>query len=134
MAKYKGIWPAPIYVATFADGSEQRASFFSAANKPMACHYARQWEAIEYVARAPYYSTEPGPHVMPTRESIDASLARYYSMPPRADLVAGYVELDGSRVDDPHFARAAVVALPKRRAKVDPIDGVPAALDQRLAA
>jgi hypothetical protein len=133
MAKYKGIWPAPIYVARFADGTEQRASFFSAANKPidfavgrrMACHYARPWEAIEY--ETVKWSREP----QATRASLDASLARYYSMPPRADLVAGHVEIDGSRIDDPHFAPApaAVVQLPKRR-KVDPIDSVLTALDK----
>ena len=49
---------------------------------------------------------------------------------PRADIVAGYAELDGARIDDPHFAPAAsVVALPKRR-KVDPIDSVLVALDK----
>lgn len=129
MTKYKGIWPAPIYVARFADGTEQRASFFSVANKPidfaagrgMACHYARPWEAIEYEER--------GRHVVPTPASIKASLERYYSMPPRADIVAGHVELDGARIDDPHFAPApSVVALPKRRK--DPIDSVLAALDK----
>lgn len=148
MAKYKGIWPAPIYVARFADGSEQRASFFSAANKPidfaagrrMACHYARPWEAIEYDGERNFedgsYDSRGVPQVsrepIPTRASLEASLARYYSMPPRADLVAGYVELDGARIDDPHFAPApapSVVALPKRR-KADPIDSVLAALDK----
>lgn len=131
MTKYKGIWPAPIYVARFADGSEQRASFFSVANKPidfaagrgMACHYARQWEAIEY--EEVKWSRQP----QPTPASINASLARYYSMPLRADIVAGHVELDGAHLDDPHFAPpASVVALPKRRK--DPIDSVLAALDK----
>lgn len=32
---YKGMWPAPVYVATFADGTVGRHSFYSQAGKPL---------------------------------------------------------------------------------------------------
>ena len=112
MTRYKGAWPPPVYVATFANGETGRAMFASPRGKPldfeagrrMVCHLYRPWLQYDYEERK-HYSTGRLKR-FPTYQSIKASLERYYSMPPRLDLVSGYVEFDGQNFPDPMNTKA----------------------------
>ena len=99
--KLNSIWPLPVYVATFANGDCVRYSFGSPVNKPLdfargrriACHMARNWDVVigetgHWTSSHPYYSTAP-----------------------RADIIAGSVEIDGAQTRDPYFDAPSVPPL-----------------------
>jgi hypothetical protein len=78
-------------------------SFSSPAGKPI--DFARGRRLLAWACAQE--RTEPDP----SKQWFEA----YRMFPAREDLIAGYVEHDGKRLDDPHFAASNVVALPKHR-------------------
>lgn len=99
MAK-QSIYPFPVYVATFGDGTTGRLSFWSAQGKPMNFERGRAAVAICYA--------RPD-HVTGMR-----AMARAW---PPAVIVAGHVEWNGETIADPHFAphQAAKIVRPSWR-------------------
>ena len=148
-ARKQGIYPAPVYVATFANGEVGRMSFYSPLGKPFDFDYGRRvvcgaWGHPQPIAVV----TRPHP-TWPTIElqNPDGSpwdlYARY---PARTDIVAGHVEHNGERYADPQFEPPAAVA---EKAKRDPVlrlissiekldwsdlERIQRAIDERLAA
>lgn len=120
--KFKSLWPCPVYVATFADGTTQRMSFASPASKPLDFERGRRllawacaqeqpvYEPVEAYGRVTYEPRHADGRTWNTGASF--GLAE-----PRTDMIAGFVDYDGQRHDDPFFAPSNVVPMaPKKRA------------------
>src|SRR5271165_4756338 len=148
------VYPFPVYVATFADGTVARMSFWNKAGKPWDFASGRRLLAWavgagrDRAAAAEYAATcvSTGIGVCPPEAwfaslqgrrflrsvaarllddivpELGGKLATWFrerlGWPVAEDMIAGHVEHDGKRFDDPEFAPAPsnVVALPKRRA------------------
>lgn len=133
MAKHYFDYPLAVYVATFANGETARLSVGARKGK---VDFDRARAMVAHAWRegaVPHHSSEPNRYGAISPLNADDTpyrIAQYWSVPDRADIVAGHVEHDGRVIADPHFAPApAVLQLPKRR-KVDPVDSVLAALDK----
>src|SRR5215831_9661018 len=115
MAKHDGIHPAPVYVATFADGTIARMSYYSLRSKPL-----RQDAARDMVCRAIGFErvwNATNDHMKRFRLIVSTK-----NPPPAADIVSGHTERKdtGEIIADPHFAPqlSAPAEKPKRRAVV----------------
>lgn len=121
---YKGAWPPPVYVGTFANGDVGRASFSSPYGKPldfaagrrMVCHLYRDWLHLKFEERTKMQCA--------TYASIAASIERYHTLPPRTDLVSGYVEFDGQTFPDMFDAPV------KKVASLSPVDKLIASINK----
>lgn len=134
----RSLWPCPVYVARFSDGTECRMSFWSDAKKPLDFDRGRRGccQAIGN-ERGRAVGTIPG-----TRYA-----ACYQHYAPATDIEYGEVEYGGEVMVDPFFAAPApVVPL---RPKADPLaallakvgkldwaqlEALQAAIDARVAA
>lgn len=126
-SRKQGIYPAPVYVATFANGEIGRMSFYSPLGKPFDFDYGRRVLCGAW----------GHPITLPSYDAI---------YPPRTDLIAGYVEHNGERFADPQFEPASEVAAKTKRdpllrlvASIDKLDWadlerIQAAIDARLLA
>lgn len=115
----KSIWPAPVYEGRFADGTVQRMSFYSLANKPLDFGRGRRGVCL--------------------RESGISAV----------DIICGQVEIGDETFADPYFSNVQPLIRAKRAAAIpsvermilaieklgwDEIEAIQVALDARLAA
>lgn len=107
----QSLYPYPVYVAQFADGSTGRLSFWSDTKHPGEFDFARGRKAA-----AICYARPDGAPVATTN-----SMCRGYapiSYPPR-ELADGWVEWRGEKHPDPHFLPGVDPAFMHRRGKRD---------------
>lgn len=108
--KRNGIWPCPVYVATFADGTTGRCSFYSPKGKPIDVAHGRKVAGVLYARPdgAPCYTF-------------------FQTYPPR-QVTSGHVEWNGETIADDMGVGKAVT----RKANTKPSTAV--ALKRALAA
>ena len=98
----KGMWPGPVYEAHFANGTIRRMSFWSQDGKPY--DFARGRKVCGLASGLPLHE-------------------------PWSAIVAGYVERNGERVEDPSFnGLVNKPSLPQKRRKAKEIKTLEAAL------
>ncbi len=105
----KCIWPAPVYVGTFEDGSQCRMSFWSKEGKPLDIARGRRIVASTRAQdRMRWHFDQEEADRPLSHEEQQARARRYYEPAPRgwslqpqaaARLVSGFVELQGERVE-----------------------------------
>lgn len=116
MAK-QSIYPPPVYVATFADGTTCRMSFWSQAGKPFNFERGRRLcaQAIgnerARLAAGDRYVVRFMPKL--ARWSEPTVVAPIGCMPAE-DIIAGHVEYDGVTYLDPHFLPKPVPVIVQR--------------------
>ena len=111
------IWPPPVYVAKFRDGTECRLScgdyrkgkaatgFDFDKGRRMACSVIGAERLREEYCMADRIDWHP-----------DRMRALYQIAGPAKDIVSGHMEHDGAIIPDPHFEPAVVATKPKTSA------------------
>lgn len=115
MKKSNSIWPCPVYVAKFADGTDIRMSFSSPRGKPYDFDRGRRLVCQVIGNERRRKELLSGIGRLPTAWYDSPYLA--LGTPPATDIVVAHVEHDGKLVEDPFFSRSNVVSLPKRQSK-----------------
>lgn len=90
MAK-RGYYPAPVYVATFEDGSIGRISFWSQVGRPVDIARGRRVAAIAYAR-----PNVDGENLK--SQSTQANVASFWRTYEPRKIIAGYVEFQGKRL------------------------------------
>lgn len=122
----RGIWPPPVYVARFSDGTECRMSIWSREGKPLDFERGRKVccsaMGLEYAQRqimCDAHSTG--------RRAINWHPDRFRQLcQPATDIMAGHFDQDGKITPDPFFMPEA----PPARKKVSTLNQLIARLDR----
>lgn len=132
-AKAKLVRPAPVYVATLADGSVVRLSFWQEVGKPLDLTHGRRLAQLHGVTRVPpelqQWQWVSTPYGMAKRPMLAMGVLR------------GHAEVNGGRVEDLAWSQApapevapVASAKPRRKAAAKVVSGLEARLVRALAA
>lgn len=150
------MYPAPVYVATFADGTIGRHSFSNKAGAAIDFERGRAGAAwlwrdnTQPVVKRSFKGRWENVYLYNDKGEQWNYDRDYFAVSPRADLIAGHVEVGGETIADPFFMVTAEVvtlrpakphasALDKLLAEIaalewSEVERLQAAIDERLAA
>lgn len=122
----KSIWPPPVYVATFSDGTECRMSIWSRQGKPLDFERGRK-VCCSAIGGERAWKKDAASTKRERWEARQPDNPALRFPPPATDIVAGHFDQDGEITPDPFFMPEAAAPVRKR---VSAFDKLLASLDK----